>query len=43
MNLLGEYQNGNYTVSIFDDGTKVRKNELDFLSRVYGYQNYKLL
>lgn len=30
MNLLGKYQNGNYTVSIYDDGTKIRENGLDF-------------
>jgi len=30
MNLLGTYQNGNYTVSIYDDGTKIRENDLDF-------------
>lgn len=30
MELLGKYQNGNYTVSIFDDGTKIRQNNLDF-------------
>lgn len=30
MNLIGKYQNGNYTVSIFDDGTKIRGNDLDF-------------
>lgn len=35
MNLLGQYQNGNYMVSIFDDGTKVRKNELDFFEPDY--------
>ena len=29
MELLGRYQNGNYTVSIYDDGTKVRENDLD--------------
>lgn len=29
MNLLGEYQNGNYQVSIFDDGTKIRETEAD--------------
>jgi organic radical activating enzyme len=28
--LLGKYQNGNYTVSIYDDGTKIRENDLDF-------------
>ena len=30
MNLIGSYMNGNYKVSIFDDGTKIRENELDF-------------
>lgn len=30
MNLLGTYQNGNYTVKIYSDGTKIRKNDLDF-------------
>ena len=30
MKLIGSYQNGNYTVSIFDDGTKIRENDLDF-------------
>ena len=30
MNLIGKYQNGNYTVSLYDDGTKVRENDLDF-------------
>ena len=32
MKLLGEYKNGNYTVSIYDDGTKVRENDLDNLT-----------
>jgi len=27
MNLIGEYQNGNYKVSIFDDGTKIRETD----------------
>lgn len=27
MNLLGSYKNGNYTVSIFDDGTKIRQTK----------------
>ena len=27
---LHQYQNGNYTVTIFDDGTKIRENDLDF-------------
>ena len=30
MELIGSYQNGNYKVSIYDDGTKVRENDLDF-------------
>jgi len=32
MNLLGEYTNGNYDVHIFDDGTKIRENDLDNLT-----------
>lgn len=27
MKLLGEYRNGNYTVKLFDDGTKIRETE----------------
>ena len=30
--LLNEYQNGNYKVTIYSDGTKVRQNELDNLT-----------
>lgn len=30
--LLNEYQNGNYTVKIYADGTKIRENELDNLT-----------
>lgn len=30
MKLLGTYQNGNYTVKIYSDGTKIRENNLDF-------------
>ena len=30
MNILGRYQNGNYTVTILRDGTKIRYNTLDF-------------
>lgn len=30
MNLIGSYKNGNYNVHIFEDGTKVRENKLDF-------------
>lgn len=29
MKLLGNYKNGNYTVSIFSDGTKIRRTEED--------------
>lgn len=29
--VLGTYQNGNYTVTIYSDGTKVRENDLDSL------------
>lgn len=29
MKLLGSYKNGNYRVSIFDDGTKIRRTEED--------------
>ena len=29
MKLLNKYKNGNYTVSIYDDGTKVRETEAD--------------
>lgn len=35
MNLIGKYQNGNYTVSLYDDGTKVRENDLDFLMQPF--------
>lgn len=28
--LLGCYRNGNYTVSLFEDGTKIRENNLDY-------------
>ena len=30
--LLGSYNNGNYKVSIYDDGTKIRENDLDNLT-----------
>lgn len=33
--LLGTYQNGNYTVSIFEDGTKIRENDLDHFSAAF--------
>lgn len=32
MNLLTKYQNGNYTVKLYDDGTKIRYNDLDNLT-----------
>ena len=32
MKLLGKVRNGNYDILIFDDGTKIRKNDLDFFS-----------
>lgn len=32
MKLLSKYQNGNYTVRLFDDGTKIRYNNLDNLT-----------
>ena len=32
MELLGKYKNGNYDVKIYDDGTKIRYNELDNLT-----------
>lgn len=35
MKILGKYVNGNYTVSIFDDGTKVRENDLDNLTPAF--------
>lgn len=30
MGILGQYQNGNYSVTILSDGTKIRENNLDF-------------
>lgn len=30
MKRIGKYQNGNYTVEIYNDGTKIRENNLDF-------------
>lgn len=32
MNLIGTYKNGNYNVQIYDDGTKIRENDLDNLT-----------
>ena len=33
--VLGQYRNGNYDVTIFSDGTKIRKNDLDSLEPEY--------
>ena len=30
MNIIGRYKNGNYMVTLLDDGTKIRENDLDF-------------
>lgn len=30
MSIIGKYKNGNYNVTIFSDGTKIRENDLDF-------------
>lgn len=35
MNILGEYKNGDYTVRIYDDGTKMRYNNLDSFSPAF--------
>jgi hypothetical protein len=35
MNVLGKYRNGNYNVTIYDDGTKVRENNLDFFEPAF--------
>ena len=29
MNIIGRYQNGNYTVTLYESGTKIRENDLD--------------
>lgn len=34
-NILGTYINGNYTVSIYNDGTKIRENDLDSLTPAF--------
>ena len=31
-NVLAKYENGNYTVILADDGTKIRVNDLDNLT-----------
>lgn len=35
MNLIGKYQNGNYTVSLYDDGTKIRENDETFFDAAF--------
>lgn len=35
MALIGRYRNGNYGVLIFEDGTKIRTNDLDFFEAEY--------
>lgn len=35
MKLLAKYQNGNYSVRLFDDGTKIRMNNLDNLTPAF--------
>lgn len=32
MNIIGKYQNGDYTVTLLSDGTKIRENDLDSFS-----------
>lgn len=32
MNIIGQYTNGNYEVTLYDNGTKVRENDLDNLT-----------
>lgn len=35
MNIIGRYKNGNYTVTILSDGTKIRENDLDNLTPAF--------
>lgn len=35
MRVIGKYINGNYTVTLFEDGTKIRKNDLDNLTPAF--------
>lgn len=35
MNIIGRYQNGNYTVTLLNDGTKIRENDLDFFEPTF--------
>lgn len=35
MNIIGRYQNGDYTVTLLSDGTKIRENGLDVLTPAF--------
>lgn len=35
MNIIGEYRNGNYSVTLLSDGTKIRHNDLDYFEPEY--------
>lgn len=35
MSILGQYQNGNYSVTILSNGTKIRENDLDFFEPAF--------
>lgn len=35
MNIIGKYNNGNYTVTLLNDGTKIRENDLDFFEPAF--------
>lgn len=35
MKPIGSYKNGNYTVTIYPDGTKIRQNDLDFFDAAF--------
>ena len=35
MNVIGRYKNGNYEVTLFSDGTKIRENDLDFFKPAF--------
>lgn len=35
MNIIGRYNNGNYTVTLLNNGTKIRENDLDFFEPAF--------
>ena len=39
MKLIAKYQNGNYNVKLYDDGTKIRYNNLDNLTPSFAESN----